>query len=219
MPHFKLNCSLSWLFDSLNTLYILDTNSDICVSDNYFFQFFRLLICGSRGIICCIKTFESHEAHLLIVGLIAMLSRSCIKSCFLCQWVWPYIYFLFYHIQVIRPMLKSSVCLELCFVLSKIYGPTFIFLHLAIQLDQHKDYLFSNVYIVGFFVKNKVGVGVCIFMLLINSILLTNESFLPVPCCFSITWDWGWWYFQQCVIIVVHDCFDDSGSLAFPYKI
>lgn len=70
MPHFKLNCSFSWRFGFLSTLYILDSNSDIYIAGNYFFPFLRLLLCLSDDIICCKETSEFREAHLLIIGLI-----------------------------------------------------------------------------------------------------------------------------------------------------
>lgn len=85
MPHFKLNYSFSWRFGFLSTLYILDSNSDIYIAGNYFFPFLRLLLCLSDDIICCVETFEFHEANLLIVGLIPILSGSYTKSFFLCQ--------------------------------------------------------------------------------------------------------------------------------------
>lgn len=86
MPHFKLNCSFSCRFGFLSTLYILDSNSDIYIyiyiAGNYFFPFLRLLLCLSDDIICCIETFEFHEAHLLIFGLIHFI-RVLYKMCFL----------------------------------------------------------------------------------------------------------------------------------------
>ena len=103
----------------------------------------------------------------------------------------------------------------------------FILLHVAVQFSQHhllKRLVFSPLYILASFMKDKVTIGAWIYLWAFYPVPLIFISVcVPVPYCL----DSGSFVVYSEVrepdssssIFLPQDCFGYSGSFVFPYKL
>jgi hypothetical protein len=85
-------------------------------------------------------------------------------------------------------MLRSLIHLDLSFVQGDKYGSIFILLHTDYQLDQHyllKMFSFFPLHVFGFFVKDKLSIGMWVYFWVFHSIPLIDLSVSrPKPISF-----------------------------------
>jgi hypothetical protein len=123
-------------------------------------------------------------------------------------------------------LLRSLIHLDLSFMQGDTFGSIFILLHTDCQLDQHhllKCFLFP-LYVFGFFITDKVFIGVWFYFWVFDSILLMHLFVsVPIPC--------GLYHYCSVVQLEVRDgdsprssfivenCFVYTGHFIFLYEV
>ena len=123
-------------------------------------------------------------------------------------------------------MFRFLIHFEFIFVNGVRKCSSFILLQVVDQFSQHhllKEIVFSPLYILASFVKDKLSIGVWIYLWAFYFVLLIYISvFVPVPYCLD---DCGFVVEPEVrqvdsssSILLSQDCFGNSRFFAFPYK-
>ena len=131
------------------------------------------------------------------------------------------------HMELKFPKLEffSKIHFQFIFVYGIREYSNFSLLHVAVQFSQHHllKRLFSSLYTLASFVKDKLLIGVWVYFWTFQAVpLIYISGFMPTPCCFD-----------DCSFVVQSEvrepdssssvflsqyCFCSSGSSVSPYK-
>ena len=101
----------------------------------FFFSFYGLRVYLNCSVLCCTAEFSSMWSHLSVVGL----SSRVLKTVCSCLYIEAHIVltFSFIGFRVLGLRSRSSIHLELRCMQAERLGPSYILLHVAIQVDHH----------------------------------------------------------------------------------